>query len=86
MPHGFKLAVLLAVEQRAMIAEDGEGKGTPFMERHSVFFCEVQIGVDVADVDVDYDKVGLDERLVMLRRAYRDRVPDSHRTSCRQNR
>ena len=55
--HGFKLAALLAVEQLAFLAKDGQG-GNAFVQRASGTRGDVEIGVHVADVHVDQDEVG----------------------------
>src|SRR5580700_11718075 len=65
MAHVFKLTALLAEEQLAVIAEDGDG-GHATLERNLVLFSDVLICVEVADVHVDHDEVGVDKRLVLF--------------------
>src|SRR6185437_14343880 len=56
--HLFEFAAFLAEEDLAGVAEDDEG-GHSFLERNSVALGEIEVGVVVADVDVDEDEVRL---------------------------
>src|SRR6185437_14283395 len=56
--HLFEFAAFLAEEDFAGVAEDDEG-GHSFLEGNSVARGELEVGVIVADVDVDEDEVRL---------------------------
>lgn len=65
MAHGFKFAGTLAVEELAVLVEDGEG-GNAFGQRNLVALSDVLIPVysSETDIDVDNDVVGLEQGLV----------------------
>lgn len=56
---GFEFAALLAEEEFAIGIEDGDG-GDAAVERHIVFFGDVEILVHLADVHVDNDERGIE--------------------------
>ena len=63
--HVLKLAGFLAVEEAAMGVEDGES-GDAALEGDVILGGEVGVVVVVADVDVDEDVAGVEERVVGL--------------------
>ena len=58
--HVAELGGLLRVEKLAVGVEDGES-GNPLLERDVVFFGYVQVFIKVADIDMDNDKVLVEE-------------------------
>jgi hypothetical protein len=58
--HVAELGGLLGVEKLAVGVEDGES-GNSFFKRDVVFFGDVEIFVEAADVDVDEEKVFVEE-------------------------
>lgn len=63
--HPLELAGSLAVEKVAVGVEDGEGGDAAF-KRDVVLVGEIGVVVVVADVDVDEDVAGVEERVVGL--------------------
>lgn len=65
MAHGFEFAGTLAIEELAVLVEDGEG-GNAFGQRDLIALSDVLVPVysSETDVDVDNDVVGFEQGLV----------------------
>lgn len=63
--HRFKFTGLLTVEKLAGFAEDGDGRDAT-VKRDLVLCGDVEIGIVTADVDVDEEEVGFEEKAILV--------------------
>ena len=62
--HGFEFAALLAVEQLALITDDGE-RGNAFAQRNPEALSDINVFVHVANVDVDEHEVRIEDWAIL---------------------